>query len=224
MKEYPGISRERYHKAIKTLNSLSEKDDSVAFRKFHYLTKAEIGLSQVEHPPTSHLTKARVHNESAFVAAARTAFPGDSSRAKLDKAHIKARTARYQESSGLASKSIVRGMNHEAFEFYSKSAAEMKPNCKTMDDFDTLAQALLGCGRMSKKVRAHGLNRLSGSFMGHNMKSNIEPPETYLQEALRAVEEGLLVGRQQGESDEALDELSAIGTLVRSSMGMSEIG
>ena len=224
MSEYPGISRERFHKAIKTLTSVSEKSDEIAFRKFHYLTKAEIGLSQVEHPPSSHLTKARVYSESAFAAAERTALPGDSSRAKLDKAHIKARTARCQESLGLASKATVRGMNQEAFEFYSKAAAQMKPICKTLDDFDVLAQALLGCGRMSKKVTAHGLRRLSGNFMAHNMQSHVEPPEAYLQEALRTVEEGLLVGRQQGESDEALDEVSAIGNLVRSAMGVSEIG
>jgi hypothetical protein len=222
---YPGIARQCYRKAVKTLMNISDKDDHIAFQKYHYLTIAEVGLSQVENPASQHLTKASLYNESAHDIATRTGNLTKIGRANLDKGHIKARTARVQEKSGLASTSTVRATNTEAFAYYSKAVSNLRHRCDVADDFEAFAQALLGCGRMSKKLRSgragvgHSITSLRG-----NMQHQPEEPNEYYQEALRAVEEGILVGRAQGDTDETIEELSALGDSIRASMGLVELG
>ncbi|KAI4147779.1 MAG: hypothetical protein LQ340_005390, partial [Diploschistes diacapsis] len=224
--DYPGIARQRYHNALKILTCVTEKSalsyppspsssaasssssslDSLLFRKAHLQTLAELGLSQVQLPAAPHLTKAYAANDTAFALAgraSRAASPGLLARARLNKAHLKAREARVDEKRGKAPKSRVKELRYEAFEAYKRAAAEMRGwgggggkrmgTGMVMDDYEVLAQALLGCGRMSKKLGGGTAHRVGWSSIGsggEKKMGGLGPPEGYFEEAYAAVREG----------------------------------
>ena len=167
------------------------------------------------------MRKAQAFNDAAFSIAGRANDPGLLVRARLNKAHLKAREARVDEKTGLSTKSKVRTLRYEAFEGYTRAAADMRGKCSATDDYDVLAQALLGCGRMSKKL-SQGSVRLSWGSTSPE-KKGLGRPETYFDEALRVIEEGVVKGQREGVGEKDIDELKAIGDAVGAALGVVEL-
>lgn len=229
---YPGISIQCYRKALRIINSISDSSPSITneilFYKAYYAAICEIGLSHIESPPSSHLDKASKYNEQALILVEGVNNTKLTPRATLNKAQIKQFIAEIQERAGTGNKSTIHSTIHESSTLYTTVINLLRGNCQGMADHHILAQALLGCGRVNKKLTISAGGWYAGLSSGGGAKrwsisrapsskndaskatTPLQDPQACFYEALKVVEEGIAVGKVEGEIEEALDEITLL--------------
>ena len=146
-----------------------------------------------------HIQKARAYNNLAYEAALLSTQKTDVSRVKLDAANIKAREARVLErgTGSAANGTEVAALRREAVDQLHQVIDGLVDECTSGDDYDSLAQAFLGCSRlMSQLVANSPRNEVA-------LRSE-KDPEDYLRAALAAAEKGLDLSVLTAEEQEKL--------------------
>ena len=234
--KYPGIARQHYYHALRTLSRLGRGSsklnvsEELLFRSASLYTRIEIGLSQVDLPASSHLDNAAGYNNIAFSLAERLESKSKGSRlrgewewrarANVDKGHLQQREAIIYEESGIVTKSRVKSIRQEAFQCYNMALENLRERCEIKGDFEMLAQAALACGRLLYKFGDDLVEKDRRLSMTRNWTMG-----RYLREARMAVTNGLIVSKEKeevealhdlmGEIDAAMNSSSDIETLYR---------
>lgn len=203
----PSAAKRAYLDAIGKYTALSTPDPAISVRKLRSLTAAELGLTLVVQDTDKHLRRAQRYSDSAFASACRSPDPHDKLRVRLDKGNIKAREARVKEKAR-TSAMVVNSIVGEAFDAFQIVVTELGLDPKSVDDYNTLAQALLGCARVAGK--------LQGVLAGPGRR--VLPKDTYLKEALERVEKGLGLGtsgRQGGAEERLMETMGVVRDMMR---------
>ena len=193
---YPKLSEQLYLKAIRTLQSIEPSEPTVRVRKLRNMTASELGLTMVTRDRHDHIQKARAYNYRAYEAALESRGNGDVNRVKLDGANIKAREARMLERAD-ANTTQVSALRREAIGQLHEVIDGLVGDCTNADDYDSLAQAYLGCSRL---VGLHITTPMRMEFEQRRERT----PEDYLRVALAAAERGLGLPALTAEEQEKL--------------------
>jgi hypothetical protein len=187
-----------YNRAMGKLEAISERNPGIALRKRRGLTHACLGLTKVTkgEDRERHLRNAVRHSEDAHTAAVRYAetVPSDPttagvavSKAKLDRARVRARQARIAEKPSNArhkgadpNSPTATAMRMEAFRMYEELAASYEVSCITAAEHDIHAEAMLGCGQVAQMLKAaEGVQGLE--------RWNCEEPGQYFNRANQSI-------------------------------------
>ena len=193
---YPRLSEQLYLKAARTLQSIEPSEPNIRVRKLRNLTACELGLTMVTRDKHDHIQKARAFNQRAYEVALESTLKGDIKRVKLDGANIKAREARVLERVQ-ASSTEASALRREALDQLHQVTDSLVDQCTSADDYDSLAQAYLGCYRLVGQQS----NISPRKEFGQDHKKD---PHDYLRLARAAVDRGLDLSVLTAEEQEKL--------------------
>ena len=229
----PHAAKQAFHAAVKTLTTYRPTEPVLQLRRLRGLVDAEIGLSLLTAPAEAALARARAHSRAALDLAPRVddraaarpnppGFPRWRTRAVLDDVQLTAREGRV-----LAKRGDELGATEkrrQAFAAAQEILSTLRGATGRAEDDETLARALVTCGRVVRKVGAVVVQQSgrrsgrwswgwSGGGGGGRMGSiggggsvgavDAEAERTakeYFQEAMGAVERGLARDRAEIES------------------------
>ena len=160
----PHAAKQAFHAAVKTLTAYHPTDPIPSLRRLRGLIDGEIGLSLLTTPPDAPLARARAHSQAALDLAPRAdaaaadasatppAFARWHTRALLDSVHVTAREGRV-----LAKRHDELGATEkrrQAFAAAQEILSTLRGATQSAEDDETLARALVTCGRVVRRVGA----------------------------------------------------------------------
>jgi hypothetical protein len=191
----PSDARRAFADALSQYRRLEVFDPPLAVRKYRSMVNAELGLSLVVSDQAKHITRAENLCVTAMKFARRSPNRSDVHGTMLDSAKLKGRYARVHEKMG-TSPMVVKAIQGDAFDLFQGVAAELASTCSSIEDVNTLAQALLGTARMAKMLQ-------TAASPGARQ---VAPPEIYLHEALKRIAEAQRSGVSPGPAADRLME------------------
>ena len=223
---FPGVAQLSYISATHTLTPFHPSDPFHLLQKHRYLTACSLGLTMICKPAGPYIQEAYAHNDAAVS----VAIPNDSIASTflssltatagitLDKAFIKSRDARIREYTRSSSSASIRALRLEAFSLLQQVIQDIRSQgCVNFSDWDTLAQAQIGCGRIARRVYSR-----RASLWGRNRAlAAVGKAEEYFKEAVESVRKGLEVGKGNKDEKEGLEE---IGEVAKKGGGFMEWG
>jgi hypothetical protein len=162
------MAKHTYGQALTTLSTIPTPSEpsthpspsippALLIRVLRNKTIAHLGLTLVTSRPDPDLAAANEHNNAAQAIASRAQDPSLAAHVRLDTAAIRAREARVAEKR-LGDDDIARGsgrlqqLRELALGHYEAVAAALEDRCRGVGDWETRAQALLGCEHVGKRL------------------------------------------------------------------------
>ncbi|MCJ1408145.1 hypothetical protein MMC19_002218 [Ptychographa xylographoides] len=177
-----GQAKVAYHNAIQRYKLINTNDPDLQIRKYRNLTAAAIGLSQVVVEKQKPLENARFYNKSAYKIAHDSLLVGPGIGIMLDKGNINLRAANILQKQN-TSLSDIDTFLCTAFSSFNRVCQDLENTCKSPEDWDTLAQALHGCGSALQRMGELGI--LDMKSQGHTRS-----PASYFQAELVCLDQG----------------------------------
>ncbi|MCJ1396885.1 hypothetical protein MMC11_000075 [Xylographa trunciseda] len=195
------VAKQSFLVAIRRYRDINTDDPILLLRKYRNLTAAALGLTLVVNEKEKQIERARDYNRKAYMIACNLPQLSSKAGVKIDEANINARAAKILQTRKEPQSKIISTLTN-AFDSFHWVTQELHSKCNSIEDWDVLAQALHGCGLMSRKLSNVGLMNRS-NWTG------------YFQEGLKCVDNGT---RLPDCTAAALDSLTETGKNIKRDM------
>ena len=198
------LAKQSFIAAICRYKDIDTDDPILSLRKYRNLTAATLGLTLVVIGKEKQIERARYYNEEAYKVVCNNPHLSSKSRVKLDEANINARAAKILQTRNRPDSEVINAFTN-AFDSFHWVTQELDSKCDSIEDWDVLAQALHGCGLMSRKLSNMDLTD-RGSW------------KDYFTEGLKCVDHG---PRVPDCAVAALDSLTETGNRIKQDMALT---
>lgn len=195
------MAKRAYSQALATLSAIpieaSAHSPSIPpallIRVLRNKTIAHLGLTLVTSPPEPELAAANEDNIAAQALAARSPDPSLASRVRLDTAALRARGARISEKSRVnnnnnSNNAHATSLHEIALAHYEAIDAALKDWCHSPTDWDTRAQALLGCEHVARRLNGRRQTQTQTQIHAHTVEGWVKEALFCVQEAMKLAE------------------------------------